>query len=63
VLFRNFGWWPCGAPIAAVLQKFFFHGAGAPFKAPASFNFSLKFAECRGRAVKKKHHKVVERWL
>jgi hypothetical protein len=32
----------------------FFHTAGAPFKAPASFNFSLKFSECRRRAVKKK---------
>jgi hypothetical protein len=42
----------------------FFHAAGAPFKAPASFNFSLKFSECRWRADKKKtHRKIVERWL
>jgi hypothetical protein len=41
----------------------FFHAAGAPFKAPASFNFSLKFSECRWRAVQKMHRKVVERWL
>jgi hypothetical protein len=31
----------------------FFHAAGAPYKAPASFNFSLKFSECRGQAVQK----------
>ena len=31
----------------------FFHAAGAPFKAPASFNFSLKFSEYRRRAVQK----------
>jgi hypothetical protein len=31
----------------------FFHATGAPFKAPASFKFSLKFSECRWRAVKK----------
>ena len=31
----------------------FSHAAGAPFKAPASFNFSLKFFECRRRAVQK----------
>ena len=31
----------------------FFHAAEAPFKAPASFNFSLKFSECRRRAVQK----------
>ena len=38
----------------------FFH---TPGKVPASFNFSLKFSECRRRAVKKMHRKVVERWL
>jgi hypothetical protein len=31
----------------------FFQAAGAPFKAPASFNFSLKFSQCGRRAVKK----------
>jgi hypothetical protein len=31
----------------------FFHAAGAPLKAPAGFNFSFKFSECRRRAVKK----------
>ena len=31
----------------------FFHAARGPFKAPASFNFSLKFSECRRRAVQK----------
>jgi hypothetical protein len=41
----------------------FFHAAGAPIKAPASFNFSLKFSECRRRAVKKNASQVVERWL
>jgi hypothetical protein len=35
-------------------RSFFFHAAGAPFEAPASFNFSLKFSECRWRAIKKK---------
>jgi hypothetical protein len=33
----------------------FFHAAGAPFKEPASFNFSLKFSECRRRAVQRKN--------
>jgi hypothetical protein len=32
----------------------FFHAAGAPFKTPASFNFSLKFSECQRWAFKKK---------
>jgi hypothetical protein len=32
---------------------FFFYAAGAPFKAPTSFNFSLKFSKWR-LAVKKK---------
>jgi hypothetical protein len=31
----------------------FFHAAGALFKAPASFNFSLKFFECQRRAFQK----------
>jgi hypothetical protein len=30
----------------------FFHAAGAPYKAPAIYNFSLTFSECRRRAVK-----------
>jgi hypothetical protein len=40
-----------------------FHATGAPFKALASFNFSLNFSECRRRAVQITHRKVVERWL
>jgi hypothetical protein len=46
VFLGNFGGWPYGANTAAVLQQFFFfHAAGAPFKEPASFTFSLKFSE------------------
>jgi hypothetical protein len=41
----------------------FFHAAGAPFKATASFNFSLIFLNVSGRPFKKTHRKVVERWL
>jgi hypothetical protein len=44
-------------------RSFFFYAAGAQFKALASFNFSLKFSECRRRAVQKMYRKVVERWL
>jgi hypothetical protein len=34
------------APLpAAKLQQFLFHAAGSPFKAPESFNFSLKCFE------------------
>jgi hypothetical protein len=36
----------------------FFHAAGVPFKASASFNFLLKFSECRRRAVQKKINKT-----
>jgi hypothetical protein len=54
VFLGNFGGWPYGATTVAVLQQFLFYAAGAPFKAPASFNFSLKFSECRRRAVQKK---------
>jgi hypothetical protein len=42
--------------------SFFFHAAMAPFKAPASINFSL-FSECQRRAVQKVHRKVIKRWL
>jgi hypothetical protein len=37
----NFGGWPYGATIAAVLQQFLFHAAGVLFKAQASFNFNF----------------------
>jgi hypothetical protein len=43
----DFGGWPYGATT-------FVHAAGAPFKALASFNFSLKFSKYRRWAVKKK---------
>jgi hypothetical protein len=52
-----------GGCTAQLLQHFLFHAAGALFKAPASFNLSLKLSECRRRAVKNTHRKVVERWL
>jgi hypothetical protein len=56
-----------GGRTAPLLPQFcsssFFHAAGAPFKAPASFKFSLKLSEYRRRAVQKMHRKVVERWL
>jgi hypothetical protein len=42
-----------GGRSAPLLPQFPFHAAGAPFMAPASFNFSLKISECRRRAVKK----------
>jgi hypothetical protein len=51
-----------GGLTVPLLQQFFAHAAGAQFKAPASFNFSLKFSECQRRTVKK-HSKVVEPWL
>jgi hypothetical protein len=41
----------------------FFHTAGAPFKAPASFNVSLFNVNVGGGPLKKTHSKVVERWL
>jgi hypothetical protein len=53
--------------MAPLLPQFcsssFFQAAEAPFKAPTSFNFSLKFSECWRRAVQKMHRKVVEQWL
>jgi hypothetical protein len=52
-LFCTFG----GGRTAPLLPQFcsssFFHAAMALFKAPASFNFSLKFSECRRRPVQK----------
>jgi hypothetical protein len=44
----------CTAPLLPqYCSSFFFQAAGTPFKAPASFNFSLKFSKCRRRAVQK----------
>jgi hypothetical protein len=54
-----FWWWPHGATTAVLQQLFFFSRR----MAPASFNFSLKFSECRRRAVQKRNRKVVEQWL
>jgi hypothetical protein len=56
-----------GGRTAPLLLQFcsssFFHAAGAPIKAPASSNFSLRFSECWWRAVKKMRRNVVEQWL
>jgi hypothetical protein len=53
VFLGNFGGLPFGATTAVVLQQFLSYTVGSPFKAPANFNSSLKFSECRRRAVKK----------
>jgi hypothetical protein len=56
-----------GGRMAPLLPQYcsssFFHATGAPFKAPASFNFSLKFSDYRRWAVKKNASQVVEWWL
>jgi hypothetical protein len=53
VFLGNFGEWPYGATNAAVLQPFLFSCCRGAVQDTDKFNFSLKFSECRRRAVKK----------